>query len=428
MKLLTRYLRKMFAMVALLSAVLGQEVQAQYTPIYYDGFGVSASSSNVNAELGNPRQGGPLLPISNVSNTDSVDAGDDYHHQLFSAAASPSQPLLLASDLYPTLRTFSNGSVPIYVYPTMVSPNYNFKGTSGAAILGKRITFDLDLGTGFTPAGPGFAYLSAGFTIGATHTLVDAEDSRSYSIAQDATNPECPGPCDGIPAWQPSSNYFGLRFIEDVTPTATESFVQSFDGLDPVNFRSPHSGGTGPLSVQIDVDDLEDGNPWDGVGSTTIVLSINGELINLSGSPDEPVYSFTKGDGGYTDNFITMWGFANTYNFQLTTHTFDNLTVYSYAEPTIVPGDYNENGTVDAADYTKWCDNLNASVTLPGENPTAVTPGVVDQEDYDFWKANFGASGGGTGGLVAGAVPEPAAWILLSVGLCGSVICRRNRC
>jgi hypothetical protein len=49
-------------------------------------------------------------------------------------------------------------------------------------------------------------------------------------------------------------------------------------------------------------------------------------------------------------------------------------------------GDYNDNGTVDAADQVVWRDNLDQSVTLPNDP----TPGTVTQADYDVWKAAFG--------------------------------------
>lgn len=62
-------------------------------------------------------------------------------------------------------------------------------------------------------------------------------------------------------------------------------------------------------------------------------------------------------------------------------------------------GDYNDDGVVNAADYTSWRDALGQSITLPNET---VTPGMVTVEDYNEWKANFGAGSG-----AGGAVPEP---------------------
>lgn len=61
---------------------------------------------------------------------------------------------------------------------------------------------------------------------------------------------------------------------------------------------------------------------------------------------------------------------------------------------TFFPGDYNGDMVTDAADYTVWRDNLNANVgTINGEVGNPMTPGVMDQEDYDHWRANFGSTG-----------------------------------
>ena len=75
-----------------------------------------------------------------------------------------------------------------------------------------------------------------------------------------------------------------------------------------------------------------------------------------------------------------------------------------------LPGDYNSNGVVDAADYTRWRDQLGMSVTLVNENPAATTPGLVDQEDYVYWQSRFGAT---VGNSSTAAVPEPFSWLLV---------------
>lgn len=86
-------------------------------------------------------------------------------------------------------------------------------------------------------------------------------------------------------------------------------------------------------------------------------------------------------------------------------------------------GDYNDDGSIDAADYTVWRDNLGSGVSLPNDD----TPGV-GQDDYIRWKTNFGNTGGSSTvrgivafGSIAGAaslalsgasaVPEPSTMI-----------------
>jgi hypothetical protein len=102
-----------------------------------------------------------------------------------------------------------------------------------------------------------------------------------------------------------------------------------------------------------------------------------------------------------------------------------------------VAGDYNGNGIVDAADYTVWRDHLGQTFQLPNE-VADTTPGMVTADDYAAWVARFGSStgagdatprtgvviyeaapGGGGGALAgvgAGAVPEPASWLLACLG------------
>jgi hypothetical protein len=85
--------------------------------------------------------------------------------------------------------------------------------------------------------------------------------------------------------------------------------------------------------------------------------------------------------------------------------------------PTPVPGDYNGNGVVDAADYVLW----RKGGPLLNE---VDTPGTVNDADYTEWRAHFG-NPAGLGSSLA-MVPEPAGGIL-AVHLCVLGAVRRNR-
>jgi hypothetical protein len=78
-----------------------------------------------------------------------------------------------------------------------------------------------------------------------------------------------------------------------------------------------------------------------------------------------------------------------------------------------VPGDYNGNGVVDAADYTRWRDTLSQNVA-PGTGADGSGNGVIDQADYTYWKTRFGNTSG-SGSLGGAAVPEPTSLVLLFV-------------
>ena len=66
-----------------------------------------------------------------------------------------------------------------------------------------------------------------------------------------------------------------------------------------------------------------------------------------------------------------------------------------------LPGDYNGDGVVDAADYTVWRD---------GDSPDS------SQAGYDLWSDNYGASLNPSG-ITSTTVPEPSAAFLLAMGL-----------
>ena len=81
-----------------------------------------------------------------------------------------------------------------------------------------------------------------------------------------------------------------------------------------------------------------------------------------------------------------------------------------------ITGDYNGDGTVDAADYTVWRDSLGRSgmgLAADGDGN-----GVIDQADYNLWKSNFGSHDGNGAGLSAReSVPESNPVTLSLIGL-----------
>ncbi len=86
----------------------------------------------------------------------------------------------------------------------------------------------------------------------------------------------------------------------------------------------------------------------------------------------------------------------------------------------VLDGDYNNNGTVDAADYTLYRDALGTNTVLPND-PTG---GVIGAAQYNTWRNNFGNSGSMS--AAATSVPESNAVVLLA-SLLSCQIAKRSR-
>jgi hypothetical protein len=115
----------------------------------------------------------------------------------------------------------------------------------------------------------------------------------------------------------------------------------------------------------------------------------------------------------------------------------DLLNAFQYTMPawsvttlvlisTSMPGDYNDDGRVDVADYVTWRNNTGAPAgTLPND-PTGMDIGPAQ---YNLWVTNYGP---GSGNDFATAVPEPATILLVAIAFVVSAVfqvrCRQRHC
>ncbi|TWT77278.1 Matrixin [Posidoniimonas polymericola] len=89
-----------------------------------------------------------------------------------------------------------------------------------------------------------------------------------------------------------------------------------------------------------------------------------------------------------------------------------DLVISASAMLVALAGDYNDDGLVDAADYSVWRDSqddIGGSLAADGDHD-----GDVDLADYVVWKNGFGSSSSGSSPL---AVPEPVATLLAAFGM-----------
>jgi poly(beta-D-mannuronate) lyase len=90
-----------------------------------------------------------------------------------------------------------------------------------------------------------------------------------------------------------------------------------------------------------------------------------------------------------------------------------------------LPGDYNGDDHVDAADYVTWRKSFGQNVAhWSGADGSG--DGIVDEVDFDVWKANFGSSLAGSGGAASSPIPEPTTLLLALVAMFACSSLRRN--
>lgn len=130
------------------------------------------------------------------------------------------------------------------------------------------------------------------------------------------------------------------------------------------------------------------------------------------------------GDGTYDTSPTTSKTFATSYqtpgNYQVVARVTDSGGAVSVSAPLVLhlaplPGDFDLDGDVDAADYVVWRKGLG---TVYGPN------------DYNDWRAHFGqtAGSGALLGSTSRSAPEPASAVLLVLAalVIGPLLPRRN--
>jgi hypothetical protein len=95
-----------------------------------------------------------------------------------------------------------------------------------------------------------------------------------------------------------------------------------------------------------------------------------------------------------------------------------------------VPGDYNDNGVVDGADYVVW--RKTKGTTGEGLAADSNNDNQINDLDYDEWRKTFGNDrhdghhdGSGSAALPSSNIPEPAGFtLLMAAGV--ALMCRRR--
>jgi autotransporter-associated beta strand protein len=156
--------------------------------------------------------------------------------------------------------------------------------------------------------------------------------------------------------------------------------------------------------------------------NVTGALALNGGTLNVTnfdGQLDYVTYTlFNYGSLTGSVANLSMSPAPEGFAFELVdTGTRINLVV---SVPGI-EGDFNDDGSVDAADHIVWRKFHGSDVDLPNDGDM---PGPIGSAEYGLWQENFAGQGAGGGG--AGNVPEPASLVFVVLGVCGLLGQRRR--
>lgn len=162
-------------------------------------------------------------------------------------------------------------------------------------------------------------------------------------------------------------------------------------------------------------------------GNATLAGALRIELPNQTGGPCVPklgdIVPFLAVSGGAGGNFDDVESAPLLPGLKWSLEP-GNVTVFLRVIASL-PGDYNFNGIVDAADYTVWRDSFGQQGT--GLAADGNLDEKVDDADYAFWKSHFGEvlSGAGQSFSDTPAVPEPNCLILFTLAACALPLRRR---
>lgn len=123
---------------------------------------------------------------------------------------------------------------------------------------------------------------------------------------------------------------------------------------------------------------------------------------------DGVVRGFTAGSSNIHDNAM-LWG-------NISSSGRGRMNFHSVEFQVLLPGDYNRNGLVDAADYTIWRNSLGTNLAAADGDGN----GVVGAADYALWRDHFGNRSVlvfGSGGVTF--TPEPSGTRLSLIGMAG---------
>ncbi len=225
-----------------------------------------------------------------------------------------------------------------------------------------------------------------------------AVDATPLGVITGGTNILVGGdtPSNNLPLTLNDTDFVSLSNIIDVD-------YFSFEVSDPISL-SVTLEPEGPV-YSTRANSSQSYTTIDSSSSANLVL----ELYQVDGETETLIETATATGIGESESLseITLAD-AGTYAVKVSSLT-NAIQLYSLelTADSILAGDYNDDGQVDAADYTVWRDSLQSNDSLANETASL---GVADLQDYQVWVSQYGLA---QSTASAFTIPEPHTLVLL---------------
>lgn len=265
------------------------------------------------------------------------------------------------------------------------------------------------------------------------------------------------GYIDGLDA----GSWFSSEFSGEQVPTMTEAVQNIFaNGMTPLIERKTGSAsafvddlsGLGVLDESViiafdwnfleDVRELDSEVKLGGLGSGSLNGSIISNAVNAGldfidwgdgGSINESTVAMVHAAGlelhvWTVDSLLRMQELIDIGVDGITTNAPETLRSIVPFAP--IPGDYNDDGTVNLADYTVWRNSLGSTIAA-GAGADGSGNGLIDLADYSLWRSNFGTTTATsllTDGVPVNSVSEPGGVSVVMLGGVAGLLFLHRKC
>jgi T5SS/PEP-CTERM-associated repeat protein len=253
---------------------------------------------------------------------------------------------------------------------------------------------------------PGSVQIDAG----GRWTITDGVQSVGTGLANQGTLVLIDSTLNG-PVTSPTGST--VNVVGDVAFAQPFSGAAQFFGSGTATFNGGYNPGDSPANVSfegnvaladtntlfIEIGGATPGSQYDRLtvaGSAAIDGILDVSLINGFTPTGGQQFTILTASNLINNGFVLSGSAAGSFNLLV-----NSTSVILQAISAGVPGDYNGNGVVDAADYVLWRNG--------GPLQNDATPGV-QSGDYDVWRAHFDQTSMGSGSShTLPTVPEPNA-------------------